>query len=86
MAMDMHGMHELGVFDFALAVAFLVGAIRPRLAGGLAWPCCAAAFGLVATSTLDIISHHTFEAHEPRHLIAVVAPSCSAWRLVIPKP
>ena len=69
--MDMHGMHELGVFDFALAVAFLVGAVRPRLASGLAWPCCAAAFGLVATSAVDIVSHRTFETHELRHLIAI---------------
>ena len=71
MAMDMHGMHELKVFDFALAVAFLVGAVRPRLASGLAWPCCAAAFGLVATSAVDIVSHRTFETHELRHLIAI---------------
>ena len=77
--MDMHGSHELGVFDFALAVAFLVGAIRPRLASGLAWPCCAAAFGLVATSMVDIISHRTFEAHEVRHLIAVAGALLLVW-------
>lgn len=79
MAMDMHGMHELGVFDFALAVAFLVGAFRPRLASGLAWPCCAAAFGLVATSAMDIVSHRTFETHELRHLIAVGGALLLCW-------
>lgn len=71
MTMDMHGMHELGVFDFALGVAFLVGALRPRLANGLAWPCCAAALGLLVTSGVDLLTHHTFEMHELRHLIAV---------------
>jgi predicted anti-sigma-YlaC factor YlaD len=71
MTTDTHGMHELGVFDFALAVAFLVGAVRPRLANGLAWPCCAAAFGLLATAVADIVTHRTFETHELRHLIAV---------------
>ena len=79
MAMDTHGMHELGAFDFALAVAFVVGALRPRLATGLAWPCCAAAVGLLATSTIDVISHHTFEAHELRHLIAVVGALLLCW-------
>ena len=42
---DMHGTHELGVFDLALAVAFVVGAVRPRLAAGLAWPCVVTARG-----------------------------------------
>ena len=71
MTMDMHGMHELGVFDFALGVAFLVGAFRPRLANGLAWPCAAAALGLVVTSAVDLVTHRTFEMHELRHLIAI---------------
>ncbi len=71
MTMDPHGMHELGAFDLALAVAFVVGAFRPRLASGLVWPCGAAAFGLAATSVVDIVTHRTFELHELRHLIAV---------------
>jgi predicted anti-sigma-YlaC factor YlaD len=71
MTMDVHDMHELAVFDFALGVAFLVGAFRPRLAPGLAWPCVAAAFGLLATSAVDLVTHHTFEMHELRHLIAI---------------
>jgi predicted anti-sigma-YlaC factor YlaD len=79
MQMDMHETHELGVFDFALAVAFLIGAIRPRLAAGLAWPCGAAALGLLATSTVDVITHHTFEGHELRHLIAVAGAVLLCW-------
>lgn len=79
MSTDMHGMHELGVFDFALGVAFLAGALRPRLAAGMAWPCCAAAFGLLATSAIDVIGHHTFETHELRHLIAVAGAALLCW-------
>lgn len=77
--MDMHDLHELGVFDLALAVAFVVGAIRPRLAAGLAWPCVAAAAGLVVTATIDVISHHTFELHELRHLLAVAGAALLVW-------
>ena len=42
-----HAAHELGSFDLALAIAFAVGAIRPALSAGLAWPCGIAAGGLV---------------------------------------
>ena len=77
--MDMHDLHELGVFDLALAVAFVVGAIRPRLAAGLAWPCVAAAAGLVVTATIDVIGHHTFELHELRHLLAVAGAVLLVW-------
>ena len=45
--------------------------MRPRLANGLAWPCVAAAFGVLATCAIDFVSHRTFELHELRHLIAV---------------
>jgi predicted anti-sigma-YlaC factor YlaD len=79
MGMDMHETHELGVFDFALAVAFLIGAVRPRLAAGLAWPCGAAAVGLLATSAADVATHHTFESHELRHLIAVAGAALLCW-------
>jgi predicted anti-sigma-YlaC factor YlaD len=76
---DMHDMHELGVFDLALAIAFVVGAIRPRLAAGLAWPCSAAAAGLAITATIDLIGHRTFELHELRHLIAVAGAILLIW-------
>ena len=38
-----HAAHELGSFDLALAIAFAVGAVRPKLSAGLAWPCAIAA-------------------------------------------
>ena len=34
-----HAAHELGSFNLALAIAFAVGAVRPKLSAGLAWPC-----------------------------------------------
>ena len=77
--MGMHDLHELAVFDFALGVAFLVGAIRPRLATGLAWPCGAAAAGLIITAVSDVADHHTFEVHELRHLIAVGGAAVLCW-------
>jgi predicted anti-sigma-YlaC factor YlaD len=79
MGMDMHDMHELGVFDLALAVAFAVGAIRPRLAAGLAWPSVAAAAGLAISATVDVMGHRTFELHELRHLIAVAGAVLLVW-------
>jgi predicted anti-sigma-YlaC factor YlaD len=79
MGMDMHDMHELGVFDLALAVAFAAGAIRPRLAAGLAWPSVAAAAGLAVTATIDVVNHRTFELHELRHLIAVAGAVLLVW-------
>jgi predicted anti-sigma-YlaC factor YlaD len=78
-SMAMHDMHELGVFDLALAVAFAVGAMRPRLASGLAWPSVAAAAGLAITATIDVINHGTFELHELRHLIALAGAVLLVW-------
>ena len=80
MTMDMHGMHELGVFDFALGVAFLVGAFRPRLANGLAWPCAAAALGLVVTSAVDLVTHRTSRCTSFVISSPLRAPPCFACR------
>ena len=77
--MGMHGDHELGVFDVTLGVAFAVGALRPKLAAGLAWPSGAAAAGLLVTATVDVIAHRTFELHELQHLIAVAGALLLFW-------
>jgi predicted anti-sigma-YlaC factor YlaD len=77
--MGMHGDHELGVFDVTLGVAFAVGALRPKLAAGLAWPAGAAAAGLLVTATVDVIAHRTFELHELQHLIAVAGALLLFW-------
>ena len=66
-----HAAHELGSFDLALAIAFAVGAIRPALSAGLAWPCAIAAAGLAGTAIADLIGGQTIGADEAQHLIAV---------------
>ncbi|HEY7146403.1 MAG TPA: zf-HC2 domain-containing protein [Streptosporangiaceae bacterium] len=50
-----HAAHELGSFALALAIAFAVGAIRPALSAGLAWPCGIAATGLALTAIADVL-------------------------------
>lgn len=76
----MHAAHELGSFDLALAIAFCVGAIRPALSAGLAWPCCIAAGGLVGTAILDLIGGQTFGADEAQHLIALAGALLLLWQ------
>ena len=78
-AMGMHGDHELGIFDITLAVAFGVGAVRPKLAAGLAWAAGAAALGLLATAAADVVDHHTVELHEVKHLVAVAGALLLWW-------
>jgi predicted anti-sigma-YlaC factor YlaD len=75
-----HAAHELGSFDLALAIAFAVGAIRPRLSAGLAWPCGVAAAGLAATAIIDMIAGQTFGADEAQHLIAVAGALLLFWQ------
>lgn len=76
----MHAAHELGSFDLALAIAFCVGAIRPALSAGLAWPCCVAAGGLAGTAILDLIGGQTFGADEAQHLIALAGALLLLWQ------
>ena len=75
-----HAAHELGSFDLALAIAFAVGAIRPALSAGLAWPCCIAAAGLTGTAVIDLIGGQTFGADEAQHLIAVAGAALLFWQ------
>jgi len=75
-----HAAHELGSFDLALAIAFAVGAIRPALSAGLAWPCGAAAAGLVVTAVADLIGGQTIGADEAQHLIAVAGAALLCWQ------
>jgi predicted anti-sigma-YlaC factor YlaD len=73
-----HAAHELGSFDLALATAFAVGAIRPALSAGLAWPCGIAAAGLARTAIADLIGGQTIGADEAQHLSRSSArPCCS---------
>jgi predicted anti-sigma-YlaC factor YlaD len=75
-----HAAHELGSFDLALAIAFIVGAVRPRLSAGLAWPCGIAAGGLVATAVIDMIAGQTFGIDEAQHLIALAGALLLLWQ------
>ena len=75
-----HAAHELGSFDLALAIAFVVGAIRPPLSAGLAWPCGIAAGGLVGTAIVDLIGGQTIGADEAQHLIAAAGAALLVWQ------
>jgi predicted anti-sigma-YlaC factor YlaD len=76
----LHAAHELGSFDLALAIAFAVGAVRPRLSAGLAWPCCIAALGLAGTAMADVAAGQTFGADEAQHLVAVAGALLLCWQ------
>jgi predicted anti-sigma-YlaC factor YlaD len=75
-----HGAHELGSFNLALAVAFAVGALRPKLSAGLAWPCGIAALGLAGTALADLFSGQALGADEAVHLVAVAGAALLAWQ------
>ena len=76
----LHAAHELGSFNLALAVAFAVGAARPRLSAGLAWPCAIAALGLVGTAVADLCSGQAIGADEAQHLVAVAGAALLGWQ------
>jgi predicted anti-sigma-YlaC factor YlaD len=75
-----HAAHELGSFDLALAIAFCVGAIRPVLSAGLAWPCGIAAVGLAGTAMADLIGGQAIGADEAQHLIALAGAALLFWQ------
>jgi predicted anti-sigma-YlaC factor YlaD len=75
-----HAAHELGSFNLALAVAFAVGAVRPALSAGLAWPCGIAATGLAGTAIADLFSGQALGADEAQHLIAVAGAALLVWQ------
>lgn len=75
-----HAAHELGSFNLALAIAFAVGAIRPKLSAGLAWPCGIAAGGLVSTALVDLIGGQAIGADEAQHLVALAGAALLVWQ------
>jgi predicted anti-sigma-YlaC factor YlaD len=75
-----HAAHELGSFDLALAIAFAIGAVRPALSAGLAWPCGTAAAGLVVTAVIDLVGGATIGADEAQHLIAAAGAALLFWQ------
>jgi predicted anti-sigma-YlaC factor YlaD len=75
-----HAAHELGSFNLALAIAFAVGAIRPALSAGLAWPCGIAAAGLVTTAITDLVGGQAIGADEAQHLVALAGAALLVWQ------
>jgi predicted anti-sigma-YlaC factor YlaD len=80
-----HAAHELGSFNLALAVAFAVGAFRPQLSAGLAWPCGIAALGLAVTAIADLFSGQALGADEAMHLVALAGAALLAWQSRLPE-
>ena len=81
----LHAAHELGSFNLALAIAFAVGAVRPKLSAGLAWPCAIAAGGLVTTAIVDLIGGQAVGADEAQHLVALAGAALLVWQSVATK-
>lgn len=75
-----HAARELGSFDLALGIAFAVGALRPALSAGLAWPCGIAALGLAGTAIAGLIAGQTVGADEALHLVAVTGAALLSWQ------
>jgi len=80
-----HAAHEIGSFDFALAAAFVIGALRPKLSAGLVWPCAFAAAGLAGTAIADLCSGQTIGVDEAQHLVAVAGAALLAWQARTPE-
>ena len=67
-----HVAHEMGSFELALAIGFLVAAWRPSRAIGMRSLVAAAAGLLVVTAAIDLLSGRTTLGDEAPHLLAVV--------------
>lgn len=66
-----HVSHEMGSFDMALAVGFLVAAWRPARAQGMRVLVGAVALFLVLTAAMDLATGRTSMTDEAPHLLAV---------------
>ena len=73
----MHVAHEMGSFDLAIAVGFLVAAWRPRHARGMRALVGAAAVLLLITAVIDLIAGRTTLLDEAPHLLTI-----SGWLLL----
>jgi predicted anti-sigma-YlaC factor YlaD len=70
-AAPIHVSHEMGSFDMALAVGFLVAAWMPARAQGMRALVGAAALLLVVTALIDLAGGRTTFSDEAPHLLAV---------------
>jgi predicted anti-sigma-YlaC factor YlaD len=72
---DEHGLHasrEMASFDVAMAVGFLLAALRPAQARAFVPVAFILAACLAMTSTIDLINSRTLLIHELSHLVAIV--------------
>jgi copper transport protein len=76
-----HVAHEMGSFNVALALAYLITALQPFRAGGLL-PFAGVAAGLLAvTAATDLAGNQTSPSKELPHLLAVIG-FFLLWRLL----
>jgi predicted anti-sigma-YlaC factor YlaD len=77
----LHVAHEMGSFNVALAIAYLITGLQPFRAGGL-FPFAGVAAGLLAiTAGTDLIRHETSLSDELPHLMAI-GGFVLLWRLL----
>jgi predicted anti-sigma-YlaC factor YlaD len=80
---DAHGLHasrEMASFDVAMAVGFLLAALRPAQARTFMPVAFILAACLAMTSTIDLINGTTLFIHEVSHLVAI-AQGVMLWLL-----
>jgi predicted anti-sigma-YlaC factor YlaD len=80
---DVHGLHasrEMASFDVAMAVGFLLAALRPAQARAFVPVAFILAACLAMTSTIDLINGTTLFIHEVSHLVAI-AQGVMLWLL-----
>jgi predicted anti-sigma-YlaC factor YlaD len=80
-----HVVHELGVFDLALAVGFLGAAWRPTRAYGMLPLLAALATGLAATAAVDTFEGRAVMVTEANHLLEIAGFSL-VWLLTRRSP
>ena len=80
-----HIAHEVGAWDFALAVGFLFAVWRPLRAVGLLPFVAALSAGLVLTVAIDIANGKTPAVLELTHMLELVG-TVLLWMLASPRP
>lgn len=80
-----HSLRDLGAFQLALAVGFLVAALRPETATGLAPTAAALAACLLIVVGLDLAIAQTSAAGEAGHMIELVGIAL-VWQVAHERP
>jgi predicted anti-sigma-YlaC factor YlaD len=80
-----HVAHEVGAWDFALAVGFLFAAWRPLRAVGMLPFVAALSVGLLVTAVVDVANGKTPALLELTHMLELVGTGL-LWKLTSPRP